>query len=75
MTPNLQFVSQGSLGVPAHEVCHSEKLDGSRGYENLGNHSIGPVFFCRFDLLNKFLDKKRSSGEKQNICIRKANMI
>jgi hypothetical protein len=47
--------------------AHSEKLQGSRGYENPGNHSIGPVFFCRFDLIDKLLWKKDRAVDAEHM--------
>ena len=32
-------------------LAHYEKVEVSRTSENPGNHSIGPVFFCRVDVL------------------------
>src|SRR5438270_13598619 len=43
-------------------LAHNEMLEVSRTSENPGNHSIGPIFFCRVDLLTtKFVEKGRSS--------------
>jgi len=60
-------------------LAHYEKVEVSRTSENPGNHSIGPVFFCRVDVLKarsmqKMTAQAPGKGSSWSLCAAKTRL-